>query len=70
MEVVRVQEATRLMAQCYDFLSTGPTALPMADFNATAIKLAEVLVVLQGLNETRHSVPPKLHLILELALEG
>eukprot|EP00971_Amphidinium_carterae_P055347 1090894-Amphidinium_carterae.1 len=46
-EVKRVQEATRLMAQCYDFLSTGPTALPMADFNATAISLAEVLVVLQ-----------------------
>eukprot|EP00971_Amphidinium_carterae_P055346 1090893-Amphidinium_carterae.1 len=40
-EVVKVQEATRLMAQCYDFLSTGPTALPMADFNATAIQLAE-----------------------------
>ena len=58
------------LAKCYDTLSShyGPTALP--DLKQFSISFAEKLVALAEIKGGRYSLPPKLHMWLELCAEG
>ena len=69
-EVGMVQLATEHLAICYDALSSsaGPTAL--SDLKCHSVRYAELLVGLAAINDGRYSIPPKLHLWLELCSES
>ena len=69
-ELELVKGAIVDIAKCYDTLSStyGPSALQ--DLQHFSIRFAEKLVALAGLNGSRYSLPPKLHMWLELCREG
>eukprot|EP00971_Amphidinium_carterae_P146528 2904355-Amphidinium_carterae.1 len=69
-EVVLLKAATNALQQCYNCLSTGPEAPPVEVLNIEAVRFAQALITLEAMNGDRYTVPPKLHMFLELAREG
>ena len=69
-EVELVQGAMADLERCYQTLSKsyGPGA--SSDLKCHSIRFAEQLVRLSVLKEARYSLPPKLHMWLELCAEG
>ena len=70
-EVLRVQSGTEHLAICYQCLSKeSGFDDPLAVLKRHSILYAQDLVALEALDDDRHSVPPKLHMWLELCSEG
>eukprot|EP00971_Amphidinium_carterae_P037104 729165-Amphidinium_carterae.2 len=69
-EVQSVQQACSHLRHSYECLSTGPRARPLADLQVHGVAFAELLVQLHQTFPDKYSVPAKLHLMMELCMEG
>ena len=69
-EIHGVQRATAHLAKCYDCLSSKGPGDQTQELRRQSILYAEELVALAGMNDLRYSLPPKLHMWLELCCEG
>ena len=68
-EVLLLKRAAHSLWLCYECLSLSRPR-PLTVLQEESVAFAQVLVQLEGLKPARYTVTPKLHLLMELALEG